>query len=269
MPLATATKESSPNTAIRANAQQAKSRPGIAAKMICGIGVTFALAAVAAAVMSNQPEPSPDPVAPIMPVYVTEKAAPSPSNTVVPTTPVGAVPAPLVAHPKAAVMPVYSAEKVTPAPSNTISPGAPVGAMPTAPVADPIRPAPPVSAVAPAPPPKQCDQPQRKFYVSGNGTIRIHDGADVSAPVVLDVYPQEVIFPLARPAAGASEETITVEGNASAVVMTSDLPSFRQTFYRLRGATSFIAHWVSLRNCEVDTGSRGENASKQKTGAPF
>ncbi|HJZ20080.1 MAG TPA: hypothetical protein VJ226_03935, partial [Bradyrhizobium sp.] len=210
MPLAAATKESSPSAAIPANAQQAKSGPGIVPKMICGIGVTFALAVVAAAVMSNPPEPSPGPVAPVMPVHVTEKAVPSPSNRAVSTTPAGAVPAPLVA--------------------------------------DPIRPVPPVAAVAPAPPPKQCDQPQRKFYVSGNGTIRIHDGTDVSAPVVLDVYPREVIFPLARPAAGASEETITVEGNASAVVMTTDLPSFRRTFYHLKGATSFIAHWVSLRN---------------------
>jgi hypothetical protein len=254
MPLAAATKESSPSAAIPANAQQAKSRPGIVPKMICGIGVTFALAVVAAAVMSNPPEPSPGPVAPVMPVHVTEKTAPSPSNRAVSTTPAGAVPAPLVAHPMAPVMPVYSAEKATPSPS--------VGTMQAPPVADPMRPMPPVSAVAPAPPPKQCDQPQRKFYVSGNGTVRIHDGTDVSAPVVLDVYPQEVIFPTARPAAGASEETITVEGNASAVVMTSDLPSFRRTFYHLKGAASFIAHWVSLRNCEVDTGSRGESASK-------
>jgi hypothetical protein len=116
-----------------------------------------------------------------------------------------------------------------------------------------ISPPPPLQApVVQAPPQKQCDlsPSQRKFYVAGNGVIRIFAGEYVSQPVTLGPYPQTVAFPAARPAPGTEVvQTIVVEGNASTVVMTSDLPGFRRVLTGLRGTSSFNAKWQSLGNC--------------------
>jgi hypothetical protein len=112
---------------------------------------------------------------------------------------------------------------------------------------------PPSYAPAVAPPPpaqKQCSLPLRKFYVAGNGVIRIHAGDYVSPPVTLGPYAQEVVFPVSRPSPGTEAvDRIVVEGRASTVVMTSDLPGFRQVFNGLRGSSSFDARWAPLRNC--------------------
>ena len=177
--------------------------------MIGGIGAALTFIAVAA-VLSG-PQPLPGSKAPAAPVYATVTEAPSPANV--------------------ATVPAFG------------------GALQAALVAAPDQPSAPTYA-PPAPTQKQCRLPQRKFYVSGSGIIRVHDGIYVSAPVVLDSDPQEVTFPILRPEVGTSaNETITVEGSASTVLMTTDYPGFRQVFRRLRGATTFIVHWVSLRNC--------------------
>jgi hypothetical protein len=217
MSSAAASKEFGHSTATGTPPQPRNGRSGLSAKMIGGIGATLTLVTVAAVFSSQQP--SPGSTAPAAPVYATVTPAPPPADIATAPVPVvSAPPAPLVFAPDPPSPPVYAA----PAPAY----------------------------VPAAPAQKQCSLPQRKFYVSGNGTIRVHDGMYVSDPVVLDLTPQEVTFPLARPASGLSEdETITVEGSASTVLMTTDYPGFRQVFHRLRGATSFVVHWVSLRNC--------------------
>jgi hypothetical protein len=112
----------------------------------------------------------------------------------------------------------------------------------------------PAAAPATAPVPladiRQCSLNPRKFYLSGNGIIRVRDGDYVSPPIVLDAYPQEIVMPLARPELGITPlETVAVEGKASVVVMKSDLASFRKVFQHLRGAARFDIQWVPLRNC--------------------
>jgi hypothetical protein len=185
-------------------------RPALSPKMIGGIGATLTLVAVAA-LLSGGPKLSPELADPAAQEYTTTAAAPSPASAPTAPVPYSAPAMALVAAPASASAPAYA---------------------------------------SPAPAQKQCRLPQRKFYVSGSGTVRVHDGIYVSAPVVLDIYPQEVVFPLARPESGTSaDDTITVEGNASTVIMTSDYPDFRQVFRRLKGSTTFTAHWVSLRNC--------------------
>jgi hypothetical protein len=106
-------------------------------------------------------------------------------------------------------------------------------------------------AIAQTPPrPRQCDLSQRRFYVAGNGVIRISAGEYLSEPVTLGPYPQTISFPAARPAPGTEVvQTIVVEGSASTVVMTSDLPGFRRVLTGLRGTSSFTAKWQSLSNC--------------------
>ena len=83
----------------------------------------------------------------------------------------------------------------------------------------------------------QCSsQPLRKFYVAGNGIIRIYASGYVSQVVTLGPYPQEVAFPIARPASGVpAPDTILVEGRAGAVIMTTDVPGFRQVMAADRG----------------------------------
>jgi hypothetical protein len=107
----------------------------------------------------------------------------------------------------------------------------------------------PTSSPTSEPASRQCGLAQRKFYLAGNGTIRVRAGENVSPPIELEAYPKEVVFPVSRPQSGPVEETVVVEGTARTVIMTSDLPGFRKTFNRLRGSSSFQAHWQPLRNC--------------------
>jgi hypothetical protein len=121
-------------------------------------------------------------------------------------------------------------------------------AMPAAPAQPPLY-APSAAPLRPQTP-AQCSLPLRKFYVAGNGTVRIHAGDYISPPVELGPYPQEVTFPVPRPEPGREAiDKILVEGRASTVVMTSDLPGFRMVFNGLRGSSSFNAKWAPLRNC--------------------
>jgi hypothetical protein len=130
---------------------------------------------------------------------------------------------------------------------------APTTTQPAFAVAPPI-PAPPPPAYVPAPTPAQpvqcSSQPLRKFYVAGNGIIRIYASGYVSQVVTLGPYPQEVAFPIARPASGVpAPDTIVVEGRAGAVIMTTDVPGFRQVMSNLRGSSSFEIRWLPLRTC--------------------
>jgi hypothetical protein len=131
-----------------------------------------------------------------------------------------------------------------------------------APAAPPAitAPVPAIAAISPPPlqapatfqipPQRQCELAQRKLYVAGNGVVRISAGEYVSAPVTLGPYPQTVAFPAARPAPGTEAiQTILVEGSASTMVMTSDLPGFRRVFNGLRGSSSFTVKWQPLGNC--------------------
>ena len=133
-------------------------------------------------------------------------------------------------------------------------PAAPAPAEPATAAAVAAAPAmlfvPPAAAPAPVPPSTQCSLVQRKFYIAGNGIVRVRDGDFISSAVVLGPYPQQVLMDLPRPANGFSPpETIVVEGRASTVVMTSDLPGFQKIITHLRGASSFGVQWAPLKNC--------------------
>jgi|HubBroStandDraft_6_1064221.scaffolds.fasta_scaffold378818_1 hypothetical protein len=191
---------------------QTPKRSTLGPKLVAGLGACVMLAAVVAITTSDESSSS--------------AAASSP-------------PAPIVAQNVS--MPPQTV--ASPAPPAAIA--APLQAF----VAAPPLPPPPVAQVPPQRS-TQCDLAQRKFYVAGNGIVRIHAGAYVSAPVTLGPYPQTVAFPASRPAPGTETiEAIVVEGSASTVVMTSDLPGFRKVITGLRGESSFNASWKSLGNC--------------------
>src|SRR5215204_3270138 len=73
---------------------------------------------------------------------------------------------------------------------------------------------------------KQCQMIQRRLMVStttGGGTVRLREGSYLSPPIKLSTTPTAVVFPLARPDTVSVEEVLTIEGNASDVVITSEV----------------------------------------------
>ena len=83
----------------------------------------------------------------------------------------------------------------------------------------------------------------RQFLAStngGGGTIRLREGNYLSPPIVLGAQPQTVTFPVARPqTVAAPPEVITIEGNATGVVLTSPVTSWRHVFDSVNGVLAF------------------------------
>ena len=74
--------------------------------------------------------------------------------------------------------------------------------------------------------PKECQLIQRRLLVStesGSGTVRFRASGWLSPPFTLTKEPQVVVFPLLRPDTTPVEETVMVEGNATDLVITSEV----------------------------------------------
>jgi hypothetical protein len=102
-------------------------------------------------------------------------------------------------------------------------------------------------------PQPQCGVIKREVLVStisGSGTVRLREGSYLSPPVTLSTTPQRVVFPLDRPQTLAGgEEVITVEGNATDVVLTSPLTSWRRVFDKVTGVVAFSTQWAPAKGC--------------------
>jgi hypothetical protein len=97
----------------------------------------------------------------------------------------------------------------------------------------------------------QCQMIQRKILVSttsSGGTVRIREGNYLSPPIRLGAQPTAVVFPLPRPETTPVEEVLTIEGNASDVVITSDVTPLREVF-NVTGVTAFNVLWKPMKNC--------------------
>ena len=98
---------------------------------------------------------------------------------------------------------------------------------------------------------QQCQLMARKLLVStttGGGTVRLRGGSYLSAPIKLSATPQGVVFPLSRPDTTPVEEVLTIEGNASDVVITSEITNLRRVF-DVQGVTAFNVIWKPVKNC--------------------
>jgi hypothetical protein len=84
---------------------------------------------------------------------------------------------------------------------------------------------------------------------SGSGTVRLREGSYLSPPITLSAKPQSVVFPLARPETAGPEEVITVEGNATDVVLTSPVTTWRKVFDQVTGAAAFSTRWLPMKTC--------------------
>jgi hypothetical protein len=110
----------------------------------------------------------------------------------------------------------------------------------------------PVSVSDQAASTKQCQVIPKKLLVSttkGSGTVRLRLGSYLSQPIVLGAQPQAVVFPQPRPEANPVEEVITIEGNATDVIITSEVTSLHRVFDNVAGVSAFNLTWRPMKGC--------------------
>lgn len=97
----------------------------------------------------------------------------------------------------------------------------------------------------------QCSMIQRKLYVAtttGSGTVRLRDGNYLSPLITLSAQRQPVVFPQPRPGENPLDDVITIEGNSSDVVITSDFNPNPRVF-NVAGLTAFAVTWKPMKGC--------------------
>lgn len=98
---------------------------------------------------------------------------------------------------------------------------------------------------------KQCTLMQRRLLVAtehGGGTVRFRASGWLSPPFTLSAQPQVVIFPLPRPGDAPMSEQISVEGNATNVVITSEVTDLHQVF-DVSGIYAYTVTWAPRKSC--------------------
>ena len=98
---------------------------------------------------------------------------------------------------------------------------------------------------------KQCALMQRRLLVStdhGGGTVRFRASGWLSPPFTITKEPQVIVFPLPRPDETPMTEMISVEGNATDVVVTSEVTNLHLEF-DLSGAHNISLTWAPKKNC--------------------
>jgi hypothetical protein len=98
---------------------------------------------------------------------------------------------------------------------------------------------------------QQCPAMQRRLLVAtthGGGTIRFRAGGYLSPPFTLTDHPQVVAFPLPRPETAPLEEVISIEGNATDVVITSEMTPLHKVF-DVVGTYPYAVTWAPSKGC--------------------
>jgi hypothetical protein len=98
---------------------------------------------------------------------------------------------------------------------------------------------------------KVCQLMQRRLLVSttqGSGTVRFRASGWLSPPFTLSTQPQVVIFPLPRPDTTPVEEVISVEGNATDVVVTSEVTDLHRVF-DVAAPYTLTLTWAPRKSC--------------------
>jgi hypothetical protein len=108
---------------------------------------------------------------------------------------------------------------------------------------------PPAVAAAPAlAEQKDCKLLHRRFYMTGQGTIRLRTDGYVSQPISLGDTPQVVDLPMLRPTQGEAEQKFVFEGKAPFLILTTDYVDFHQGL-TVDGSTDYDMTWAPLKNC--------------------
>jgi hypothetical protein len=111
-------------------------------------------------------------------------------------------------------------------------------------------PSPPAQAAAA--PKNECTSLPLMVMVStetGGGTVRFREGDYLSPPITLSQTPQNVYFPRPRPEVGQLQETITIEGEATNLVMVSPVTHARHVYPTINGSLSFTGTWYAFKVC--------------------
>jgi hypothetical protein len=98
----------------------------------------------------------------------------------------------------------------------------------------------------------QCQILPRTMLVStnnGSGVVRFREGNYLSQPITLTSKPQEVTFPLPRPEFGSIDEMITIECNATELVIASPLTKEARAYPMVIGAMTIKKNWVAATTC--------------------
>jgi hypothetical protein len=99
---------------------------------------------------------------------------------------------------------------------------------------------------------KECQLIQRRLLVStesGSGTVRFRASGWESPPFKITKEPQVIVFPLPRSDSLPAPEDITIEGNATNIVLTSEMTEYRQVFDRVDGSYTFHVQWKPQKGC--------------------
>jgi len=100
----------------------------------------------------------------------------------------------------------------------------------------------------------QCQNLQRTLLIStstGGGTVRFRASGYLSPPYTLTTTPQIVSFPLMRPVGTEVNEEMTIEGNATDVVMSSPLISVRDVYPVINGVLHVTKNWIPATTCDL------------------
>jgi hypothetical protein len=112
-------------------------------------------------------------------------------------------------------------------------------------------PVPAPAQAAPAPK-NQCPSLPLMIMVSteiGGGTVRFREGDYVSPSITLSRTPQNVYFPRPRPEVGQMREPITIEGDATNLVMVSPVTHARHVYPKISGSLTYTATWFAFKVC--------------------
>lgn len=100
----------------------------------------------------------------------------------------------------------------------------------------------------------QCQSLSRTMLDStnnGSGVVRFREGNYLSPPITLTNKPQDVTFPLPRPEFGSVDEMITIEGNATNLVIASPLTREASAYPMVIGFMTLQKNWVAANSCGV------------------
>jgi hypothetical protein len=100
----------------------------------------------------------------------------------------------------------------------------------------------------------QCQNLQRTLLIStntGGGTVRFRASGYLSPPYTLTTTPQIVSFPLMRPTGTEVNEEMTIEGNATNVVMSSPLTTTQNVYPVINGTLHITKNWIPATTCQL------------------
>jgi hypothetical protein len=113
---------------------------------------------------------------------------------------------------------------------------------------------PPTATAATEQPTKACKSAPplmvNVFTENGGGTVRFREGNWLSPPIALTKEPQQLVFPRARSQTEEIKEVMTIEGQATDMIIVYPLTQVRDEYPTVNGAVSFTWTWLPYNSCQ-------------------